>query len=267
MKGKASAFCAVLLLIFFAGCGKENTLVKASGTIEAKEMEISSRISGRIRTIILDEGEFAERGTIIAKVDDRILRAQQEAAEAFYYQALRNLKRYRNLFETNSITEEQLDLAKTQFIKAESDLRQANVMLDEANIYAPWDGVILERNAEVGELLMPNSPVFTFGDLTQVDVTIYIPLIDLGRVKLGKRANVKVDSFKDKVFKGTITRISNEAEFTPKNIQTKDERVKEVFAVKVNVPNPFFELKPGMPADVEIEAEIAKAVPSKIPAR
>jgi HlyD family secretion protein len=115
--------------------------------------------------------------------------------------------------------------------------------------------VILEKNAEIGEIITQGTPVYTIGDLTNPWIKVYIKEDKLGLVKLGQKAQVSIDSFPDKVYEGTVTHIASEAEFTPKNVQTKEERVKLVFGVKVSVKNMSNELKPGMPADVKILLE------------
>lgn len=247
----------VMLIVtgFNCGCQKEKLFIRASGIIEVKEVDLSSRISSRVIELLYDEGTSVKKWDILAKLDDRIVNAQKETAEAIYEQARKNKKRNRNLFLKKSITEEQFEQAITQLIEAESNLKQKRIMIEEANIYAPWDGVILKKNVEVGELVSMNASILTLGDLTTAYVTIYVPLLDLGRVKLNQTARIQVDSFKNKYFEGRVSFISGEAEFTPKNVQTKDERIKEVFAVKIKVPNPDFDLKPGMPADVEIETK------------
>ena len=96
------------------------------------------------------------------------------------------------------------------------------------------------------------SSLFKVSDLTKVNLIIYVSEEELGKVKLGQAADVSSDTYPDKKYEGKITYISPEAEFTPKNIQTKDERTKLVFAVKIKVKNPEFELKPGMPADAAV---------------
>ena len=96
------------------------------------------------------------------------------------------------------------------------------------------------------------SSLFKVSDLTKVNLIIYVSEEELGKVKLGQTADVSSDTYPDKKYEGKITYISPEAEFTPKNIQTKDERTKLVFAVKIEVKNPKFELKPGMPADAAV---------------
>lgn len=97
------------------------------------------------------------------------------------------------------------------------------------------------------------SNLFKISDLSKVELVIYVSEEDLGKVKLGQTADISTDTYKDKSYEGKVKYISPEAEFTPKNIQTKDERTKLVFAVKIEIPNPNFELKAGMPADAVVK--------------
>jgi len=114
---------------------------------------------------------------------------------------------------------------------------------------APGPGVITSRNVEPGEVVTPGREVLTLSQLATVDLKIFVDETEIGKVKPGQKAEVRVDTFPDKSFTGTVTFISPEGEFTPKIIQTKKERVKLVYLVKVSLPNPGLELKSGMPAD------------------
>jgi HlyD family secretion protein len=125
--------------------------------------------------------------------------------------------------------------------------------IEDATITIPIDGVISERYVELGEFVSVGSLIATVIDLKHVWVMAYVSEKNLGKVKLGQQGKVMVDSFPEKEFIGKVTYISPEAEFTPKNIQTKEERVKLVFGVKIEADNPDQELKPGMPADAVIE--------------
>jgi HlyD family secretion protein len=119
-------------------------------------------------------------------------------------------------------------------------------------IYAPVSGVVLRKNVELGETVSPGIPVYTIGDLENPWIKVYVKEDKLGFVKLGQKAKITVDSYPGKVYEGKISYISSEAEFTPKNVQTQEERVKLVFGIKVSVKNINDELKPGMPADARI---------------
>jgi HlyD family secretion protein len=112
--------------------------------------------------------------------------------------------------------------------------------------------VVLMKSAEVGEVLAAGTTVLTIGDLDHPWLRAYINETDLGRVKLGQRVKLTTDSYPGKVYEGRVTFISSEAEFTPKQIQTKEERVKLVYRIKIDVDNQAHELKNNMPVDAEI---------------
>ena len=111
---------------------------------------------------------------------------------------------------------------------------------------------MLSKNAEPGEFVSPGTPVVTVAELDAPWVRAYVSEPDLGRVKLGQSARVRCDSFPGKVYEGHVSFVASEAEFTPKNVETRQERVKLVYRIKVDIANRERELKPGMPADVEI---------------
>jgi HlyD family secretion protein len=115
--------------------------------------------------------------------------------------------------------------------------------------------VVLVKNAEAGEFIVPGGAVSTLGDVAKPWLKAYINEADLGKVKLGQKVSVTTDSYPGKVYPGKIIFISSEAEFTPKNVQTAKERVKLVYRIKVNLENQHGELKPGMPADARIHTK------------
>jgi HlyD family secretion protein len=163
------------------------------------------------------------------------------------------------LFQSGAISTQQMDAARTAYDVAFSQVQQSSaalrtseVKLKDTVLYAPVSGVVLRKNIEAGETIAAGTPVFTIGDLENPWVKVYVKEDKLGLVKLGQQAQVKTDSYPGKVYEGTITYISSEAEFTPKNVQTQEERVKLVFGLKVSVKNLNDELKPSMPADVRI---------------
>jgi len=122
-------------------------------------------------------------------------------------------------------------------------------------IRAPLDGVVLDRLIEPGEIVNPNGAVFTVADLTSLTLTVYVPEDRYGQVSLGQTYQVSVDSFPGTSFMGTVTHIADQAEFTPRNVQTIQGRKNTVYAVRLNLDNPNLALKPGMPADVNLEQQ------------
>jgi len=146
-------------------------------------------------------------------------------------------------------SEEQVAVARAQVEQAEAALATLEVQLDKTVIYVPLDGTVVERVAHVGELATPGATLLTVANLDEVTLTVYVPEKDLGRVQLGQAVDVTVDAYPGRTFRGQVIHIATEAEFTPKNVQTKEERVNMVFAVKVRIPNPDHALNPGIPAD------------------
>ncbi len=292
--------------------------IAASGTIEATEVNIESKVTGRIERLLADEGDRVSEGQLLVQIETREIEAQVRGAEAQVEAARANLsnleagsreqeikKGEAALEEANANLEktrtdrdrleklhndkvvsdqeweraqtaydvavarqrearEHLDLLKAgtrrQVIEAaRGELRRAQAaldlvqaQLDNTRLTAPLASTVLLRNREPGELATAGTPILTLGDLDHLWVSIYVKETDLGRVKLGGEAQVMVDSFPGKSYRGKVTHISNKAEFTPKTIQTKEERVKLVFEVKVAIENQNGELKPGLPADVEL---------------
>lgn len=166
---------------------------------------------------------------------------------------------YRKSSEAHSLAvegprKESILAAQARVRQAEAALSLAGERLKDATLYSPVSGIALRRNMEPGESAGAGAPVVTIGDLANPWVRVYVKEDRLNTVKIGQKAFVSVDSYPGRVFEGTVSYISSEAEFTPKNIQTKEERVKLVFAVKVAVKNDGLELKPGMPADVRLDA-------------
>ncbi len=124
--------------------------------------------------------------------------------------------------------------------------------MKETEITAPISGVVLRKNLEVGETANPAVSILTLVNPNDLWLRAYVPETDIGRIKVGQPARLKIDAFKDRAFVGRIVEIASEAEFTPKNVQTQKERVNLVFRIKIGVDNPEGLLKPGLPADAEI---------------
>lgn len=151
---------------------------------------------------------------------------------------------------------EDVAIAEAQVQQAEAALGSVEVQLDNLNLTAPRDGIISDRPANPGELATPGATLMNLGDLDQVTLTVFIPETQIGRVRVGQTARVEVDAYPSETFEGTVAFIALEAEFTPKNVQTEEERVNLVFAVKITLDNPDHRLKPGMPADAEIISDL-----------
>jgi HlyD family secretion protein len=148
---------------------------------------------------------------------------------------------------------ETINRLNRQLIQAQGALELARTQLRQTRIFAPEVGSVTEVVAQEGEVVTPGSTVLKLVELQNAYVRIYLPLDMLGRVRIGQSAQVHSDTFPDKAYSGHVAAISDTPEFTPKNVQTKDERVQLVFAVKVALDNPRGELKPGMIVDATLE--------------
>jgi len=148
--------------------------------------------------------------------------------------------------------QEEIDRARARAEQATQSLALAQTRLGYATLDSPIGGVVLSENVEAGEYVVPGVPIVTVGDLVNSWLRAYVNEPDLGRVKVGQPVCVSTDTYPDKNYPGTVSFISSQAEFTPKNVQTAEERVKLVYRIKIDIPNPDMELKPGMPADADI---------------
>ena len=147
------------------------------------------------------------------------------------------------------VAERDVDAARAAVDAARAALDLAEIQLGYTELRAPFDGIIVSRNIEPGEVVSPGQEVFSISNLSEVDLKVFVPETEIGKVKPGQAVTVKIDTFPDKTYRGWVAFVSPEGEFTPKIIQTHKERVKLVFLVKITIPNPQLELKTGMPAD------------------
>jgi len=300
---------AILLYVsFLMGCsGGDGSSISASGTIEATEITLSAQAGGQVKRIVADEGDIVRIGDTLLVIDntDWVYQLQQmrggyEMAEAQFRLALKgareedviqseanfknaedDVKRMEELFRAKSISEKQLDDARTRFTvsqqiweKTKRGSRQEEIdaargrrdqtkaqmaslqkKVDDCVVTAQASGTITKRFVEQGELANTGMALYRISDYSSMDITIYVSESNLPKVKLNQKAVITIDAFQKKEYEGKVKFISSTAEFTPKNIQTKDERTKLVFSVKVRVPNPDGTLKAGIPADVTLQVE------------
>jgi len=180
---------------------------------------------------------------------------QIEAAAAQVQRALGSLK----MAESNALEikrrEQELTFRRSEIERAKANVAMIDTQLADTTAASPVDGVVLVKAADVGEVLAAGTTVVTIGDIDHPWLRAYINETDLGRVKLGAKAKITTDSYPGKVYEGRVSFIASEAEFTPKQIQTQEERVKLVYRIKIDVDNPRHELKSNMPADAEIPLE------------
>jgi HlyD family secretion protein len=155
---------------------------------------------------------------------------------------------------TAGAARQQAQAALAAITAAQADVRRAQTLVEECRLRTPISGVVLTRAVEPGEVVLPGSRLLTVVRLEQVETVFYLPNRDLGAAAPGRAVQVVADAFGDRTFPGKILSISAEAEFTPRNVQTREDRDRLVYAVRVSVPNPDRKLRPGMPVEVRIAA-------------
>jgi HlyD family secretion protein len=192
--------------------------------------------------------QLFQKGVTSAKERDGT-RLNFDTATARLAEAEANLQAARSNLKKIDAARQDVDAARSQVQAAKAVLEQADIQRQYARLIAPISGIITSRNMEPGEVVSPGREVLTLSDLARVDLKIFVDETAIGKVKPGQKADVRIDTFPDKVYTGHVAFVSPEGEFTPKIIQTKKERVKLVYLVKISITNPDYELKSGMPAD------------------
>lgn len=342
---------------YAGGWFHRDTALQGSGTVEARDIRVGSKIAGRIDKVLVREGDRVKAGQVLVTFDDREMmatlqqsqasaqkaehgyrkeeiaeaRAAADAAKAEYEQrqngyrhediaaaqadldrakadetrARLDAQRYDSLAEKDLVSKQQRDTADANAKMALAQVENAQHKLDafqrgyrpeeiaaararyeqaaasasmmergnrpedialakaaysfeqarfrETQVVAPTDATVEVLDVRPGDLIAPNTPVATLLEQDQIYVRIYIPETELGRVQLGQKAEIRVDSFPNTVFEGAVEQINQQAEFLPRNVQTREERVHQVFGVKVRIDDSSHHVLAGMAADVKLK--------------
>jgi len=230
----------------------------AQATLEVQERQLASteqNVAALQKTVMSDRADVAFKKSDAARYDTLwkagwVSTQQHDSSETAYKQAAAVLERDEAL-ELGA--ERNVALAQANIHNALQSLDLARIVLGYTTLQAPFDGVILVRQAELGEVTQPGSPVITLADLDHVWLRAYINETDISRIRLGAKVAVTTDTFPGKLYDGRISFISESAEFTPKSVETHAERVTLVYRIKIDIDNPTHELVPGMPADGRIQ--------------
>jgi multidrug resistance efflux pump len=188
------------------------TALTASGTLEADEILVGFEVTGRLVKLV-QEGDAVEADAVVAQLDDSLIQLQ--------------------IMQATLAARQQLEIQAARY-----------------QLHSPIAGVVTRVPMHVGEVVSPGQTVVAVADLSNLDLTAYVLERDLGGVRVGQAVAVTADPFPGRTFRGVVTSTNQNAEFTPRNVQTQADRLNLVFGVKVRVENPDMALKPGMPADV-----------------
>ncbi len=219
-----------------------------SGTIEADEVSVSPLLAGRIATATAIEGTPVSDGDVLFMLSSDIIDAQVAQAEA----GVRAAEAMLTQVKDDDGTKAEIAQAVARVDQAKAALSMVQAQQSYTTIAAPVSGTLTSVVGAVGENAAPGKTLATIANLDDLKVSVYIPETRIGEVRLGQKAIVYVDS-SDTAFNAEVTFISSSAEFTPSNVETKEQRVKLVYEVRLRVTNSNDVLKPGMPADVELQ--------------
>ena len=195
-----------------------------------------------------------DRYDALFKLDEITGQIRDQAATAVT-RAQATLERAQQIYNelVEGTRKEELDVDRSNVREAYQNLEMSKIRLGYTVLRAPFNGVVLTRQAELGEVISPGTPIITLADLDHIWLRVYLPETDLGKVRWGQDVEVRADTYPGKTYRGHVSVIASDAEFTPKSVQTEQERVTLVYRIKVDVDNPNYELKPGMPADAFIK--------------
>ncbi len=214
-----------------------------SGFIAEKERDgadLKYETAVKVRQRAAEVFALAKEGFRKESVD--VARARLSEAQAALLLSKGNLKKI-------EAVQADIQAAVARIQSAESAVNLAEIQLGYTRLLAPFDAILTSRNVEPGEVVTPGREVISLADLSRIDLKVFVDETQIGKIRPGQQVEVKIDTFPDKKYDGYVSYISPEGEFTPKIIQTRKERVKLVYLVKIALANPNLELKSGMPAD------------------
>ena len=264
------------LLLFAASCHRQNNAV--SGTIEVDEVHVGPRTGGRVEKIFAQEGDKLRPGQAIVELDAAELEARQKLAAAQIDSATHDAEaqaaqlefmrddalRQQDLLKRKVVSpsdaqraasgaqaqEKIVEAARMRVVQARAQLADIDAQFAEMEVKAPTDSVLEVLSVKVGDVLAANREVATLILPQHLWVRVFVPEPWLGLIKVGDPVRVRVDSFPGKDFDGTVEQVNRQAEFTPRNVQTVEDRIRQVFGVKIRLPNRDDQLRAGMSADV-----------------
>jgi HlyD family secretion protein len=265
-----------VLSIFASACEHRSEAV--SGTIEVDEVHVGPRMSGRVEKIFAQEGDKLSAGQLLVQLDAAELKARRDLAAAQIETALRDAdsqeaqleflrddaKRQQDLLKRKVVSptdaekaassaraqEKIVEAAKMRAVQARAQLADIDAQLTEMHVKAPAESILEVLSVKVGDVLPANREVATLLLPEHLWVRVYVPEPWLGQIKIGDPVRVRVDSFPGKDFEGKVEQVNRQAEFTPRNVQTVSDRIRQVFGVKVRLPSNDDHLRAGMAADV-----------------
>jgi HlyD family secretion protein len=249
----------VLAVVDGADYQQQLAMAETSLAVQQRQLESSRQnLQTAARTLLVDQADLEQRKLDLRRAKE--LQSQGFVSTANLDQAETALKQSTAVLERDQSLQNaaarNIEVAQASVHNNEAAIALARIVLGYTTLRAPFDGVVTVRQAELGEVVVPGTPVMTLADLDHIWLRAYVNETDLGRIRLGQAVAVSSDSHPDKRYQGRISFISDKAEFTPKSVETHAERVTLVYRVKIDITNPTHELVPGMPADAHIDLSV-----------
>lgn len=262
---------AVVILLSAFSCIRSGIdkiyYITAYGNVDVRQVDLGFRVFGRVESLLYEEGDWIDKGTLIALLEkqpytDQVIEAEATVAStaASFANAEKLLKRRNELIGSGSISQEDLDnvssdyeISKANLDQAKASLAIAKKNLQDTEIFAPTDGIILTRIREPGSIANPGDAVYTLSIASPVWIRAFIQEEELGSVYPGMSAEIYTDTPGGKVYRGTVGFISPVSEFTPKTVETTQLRTDLVYRIRVYVDNADRGLRQGMPVTVKLK--------------
>lgn len=232
----------LILGLYLNACGNRNDF-DGMGVFESDEWIVSSEIGGKILNINVKEGQSVVKGEILAKIDSKSLELKRKKLELELEFARIEKGRLERLYKANATSKQNLDQITLRFDSLQNEIEIIQDSIDKTFIIAPSDSIVLNKYAYEGELATPNRALLKLADVKNLRLKAYLNSMDLSRLKLGDSVKVRIDYKGEgaknnyREYKGVVSFIAREAEFSPKSIMTKDERENLVYMVKIDVEN------------------------------
>lgn len=234
---------------WYTGSTSGATALGGSGTIETDQIAVTPQTTGRIILAPTEEGVPVKKGDVLYRLDPALAKLAVQQAQAGVDAATANVKTVK---DKSGHTSADVAAANAQLDQAKVALKMAKVQGGYATVTSPIDGVVSSIAARAGENAVPGSTLAIISNPASLTVTIFVPENQIGQVKVGQIGTLTTDSV-TKSYHGEVVFIATQAEFTPASIETKDQRVKLVYQVKLRISDADSSLKPGMPADVVLQ--------------
>lgn len=249
-----------MISLYLSKLNLHRGFLEVSGRIEGYEYHAGTKVSGKVAEMFIEEGSKVKKGDPIGKIYSKQIETALEEAKARLVLAEKEYGHYKTLASRDAVAKIRGDQAEENYRVAQEGFNRANADLDDTLILSPVDGVVVAQIVRPGEVVGQGTPLVTIINMDDLFLKIFLSTEFAGKVNLGDEARIFPDSMPKDGFNAYVNKVAEKAEFTPKNVETKSQRAKLVFELKLKVKeNTDYKLKPGMPADgvIKIKKDVS----------